>query len=128
MLKFNDCLLRFFQAIDDDERGTANSEVLYSLQPNPPWASHFSIDDNSGVLRVLSAVDYEAVTGGAISLTVIATDRGHPALSGSVNVTVTVQVSVFAIDELIDFTFKKKKSKTKMTASVLGNKSKHTSG
>ena len=85
-------LLFLFEATDNDERGTANSEVQYSLQPGQ-GSSHFKIGPNTGVLSVVSPVNYENVTGGEITLTVIASDKGQPPLHGSVNVTVTVQVS-----------------------------------
>ena len=88
-----------FQATDNDERGTNNSEVSYSLQQSN-WSSHFAVDSDRGVLRVVSPVDYEAVTAGEITLTVIASDKGQPPLSGYVNVTVTLQVSVFQTAKL----------------------------
>ena len=73
--------------------------MSYSLKQSN-WSSHFAVDSDGGVLSVASPVDYEAVTGGEITLTVTASDKGQPPLSGYVNVTVTLQVSVFQTAKL----------------------------
>ncbi|KAL8620286.1 hypothetical protein ACOMHN_042021 [Nucella lapillus] len=81
------------QAKDGD--GTEkNRGVLYSLSPTSQWSSHFMVNASTGLLQVAKPLDYEALgvgEEGVITLVVLATDQGHPPLTGSVNATVTVQ-------------------------------------
>lgn len=82
------------QAYDDDQPGTNNSLLLFSLLPGP-YSSNFSLDPNTGLLRNLGPLDREAIDPaleGRIVLTVIVADCGEPSLNTSVNVTITVEV------------------------------------
>ena len=59
------------------------------------WSANFTVNSTTGVLRLRSPLDYEKldhIAGGVIDLVVLATDRGSTRMTGSVNVTVTVQV------------------------------------
>lgn len=81
------------QAYDDDQPGTNNSLLLFSLLPGP-YSSNFSLDPNTGLLRNLGPLDREAIDPaleGRIVLTVIVADCGEPSLNTSVNVTITVE-------------------------------------
>jgi hypothetical protein len=85
--------LKFVQA-DDADGTSANNQVTYSLAPSQSWAANFSMSQ-IGTLTLKSVLDYEAlsaVSGGEITLSVLATDSGSPARTGSVNITITVQV------------------------------------
>lgn len=82
------------QAHDDDEPGTNNSRLLFSLLPGP-YNHNFSLDPDTGLLRNLGPLDREAIDpalGGRIALTVLVSDCGEPVLSTKVNVTITVEV------------------------------------
>ncbi|XP_012286458.1 protein dachsous-like [Orussus abietinus] len=61
-----------------------NSAVKYSLR-NTTW---FAVDENSGLVTTLTHVDCEADP--APTFLVVATDSGHPPLSGTATVRVTV--------------------------------------
>ncbi|KAL8620285.1 hypothetical protein ACOMHN_042020 [Nucella lapillus] len=86
---------RHVQVQAKDADGTEkNRGVLYSLSPTSQWSSHFMVNASTGLLQVAKPLDYEALgvgEEGVITLVVLATDQGHPPLTGSVNVTVTVQ-------------------------------------
>ena len=78
----------------DGDRGKPN-QVDYSLEPTN---SPFAIDQQTGVVYVAQALDREASylksTGGAIVLTVIATEvPNSPGSSAAVQVTVIIEVS-----------------------------------
>ena len=72
-------------ATDRDAPGTDNSRIAYTVLPNEGF---FEVDTNSGQLRLVQELDYE--TNQRHNVTVIATDQGQPALSGSTVVLVTV--------------------------------------
>nr|XP_054107881.1 cadherin-related family member 2 isoform X2 [Callithrix jacchus] len=81
------------QAHDNDEPGTNNSRLLFSLLPGP-YNHNFSLDPDTGLLRNLGPLDREAIDpalGGRIMLTVLVSDCGEPVLSTKVNVTITVE-------------------------------------
>ena len=73
-----------------------NSLVHYRIDRTPPGLeSNFTIDSVSGEITLEEPLDYEKldhIAGGVIDLVVLATDRGSTRMTGSVNVTVTVQV------------------------------------
>jgi hypothetical protein len=85
------------QATDADGPGP-NSIITYSLQQSS-LSSNFTLHNSTqGVeLRLGSPLNYEAlppgIVGGEITLVLIATDGGSTTMSGSVSITVTVQVS-----------------------------------
>lgn len=59
------------------------------------WSANFTVNSTTGVLRLMSPLDYEKLdprAGGVIDLVVLAIDHGSTPMTGSVNVTVTVQV------------------------------------
>ncbi|XP_021483506.1 cadherin-related family member 2 [Meriones unguiculatus] len=81
------------QAYDDDEPGTNNSRLLFSLLPGP-YSHNFSIDPDTGLLQNVGPLDREAIDPaleGRIVLTVRVSDCGEPSLSTEVNVTITVE-------------------------------------
>ncbi|XP_032410979.1 cadherin-related family member 2 [Xiphophorus hellerii] len=81
------------EATDRDEAGTVNSQIEFSIKPSA-HSSSFSIDPNTGVFTNNGELDREALEpelNGRINLTVIATDKGTPALSSSVSVIINVQ-------------------------------------
>ncbi|XP_017751518.1 PREDICTED: cadherin-related family member 2 [Rhinopithecus bieti] len=81
------------QAHDDDEPGTNNSRLLFSLLPGT-YNHNFSLDPDTGLLRNLGPLDRETIDptlGGRIVLTVLVSDCGEPVLSTKVNVTITVE-------------------------------------
>ena len=80
---------------DDADGAGPNSEVRYSMSSASQWSANFTVNSTTGVLRLTSPLDYEKldhIAGGVIGLVVLATDRGSTRMTGSVNVTVTVQV------------------------------------
>ncbi|KAM6150349.1 cadherin-related family member 2 [Erethizon dorsatum] len=81
------------QAYDDDEPGTNNSRLFFSVLPGP-YSQNFSVDPDTGLLRNVGPLDREAIDlalGGRIVLTVRVADYGVPRLSTEVNVTITVE-------------------------------------
>uniref|UniRef100_A0A2K5EYB5 Cadherin-related family member 2 n=1 Tax=Aotus nancymaae TaxID=37293 RepID=A0A2K5EYB5_AOTNA len=81
------------QAHDNDEPGTNNSRLLFSLLPGP-YNHNFSLDPDTGLLRNVGPLDREAIDptlGGRIVLTVLVSDCGEPVLTTEVNVTITVE-------------------------------------
>lgn len=74
------------QAADRDEG--ANSALHYSLEGGGPGAAWFTIDSRTGLLSTRARVDCE--TEAAPRLTVVARDGGHPPLSASATVLVTI--------------------------------------
>jgi hypothetical protein len=91
----NDRMLNLKSVQADDADGTsANNQVTYSLAPSP-WTANFSMSSQTGTLTLKSSLDYEALSagsGGEITVRVLATDSGSPTRTGSVNITITVQV------------------------------------
>ncbi|KAM8765860.1 LOW QUALITY PROTEIN: cadherin-related family member 2 [Rhynchonycteris naso] len=81
------------QAHDNDQPGTNNSRLYFSLLPSA-YSHNFSIDPDTGLLRNLGPLDREAIDPtleGQIVLTVHVADCGMPVLSTEVNVTITVE-------------------------------------
>ena len=59
------------------------------------WSANFTVNSTTGVLRLTSPLDYEKLdprADGVIDIVVLAIDRGSTRMTGSVNVTVSVQV------------------------------------
>ncbi|XP_038126067.1 cadherin-related family member 2 [Cyprinodon tularosa] len=81
------------EATDGDEIGSVNSEIVFSIKDSPHSAK-FTIDPVTGILTNNGALDREALdpaANGRIELTVIATDKGTPALSSSAAVVINVE-------------------------------------
>ncbi|XP_071105206.1 cadherin-23-like [Haliotis cracherodii] len=79
------------QATDLDEG--LNSQIQFSLKPST-YSANFTIDPNSGDITPTAELDYERLNssfGGLIELLVIATDKGNPALSSNVTLSIQVQ-------------------------------------
>lgn len=84
----------YAQAHDNDQPGTNNSRLYFSLLPSP-YSHNFSVDPDTGLLRNLGPLDREAIQpalGGRIVLTVRVADCGMPVLCTEVNVSITVEV------------------------------------
>ncbi|CRK94039.1 CLUMA_CG007563, isoform A [Clunio marinus] len=74
-------------AVDRDEGN--NSAIIYSLIDTPNTHSHwFQIDSHSGLITTRAHIDCE--TEPVPQLTIIAKDNGHPQLSSSATVLVTI--------------------------------------
>lgn len=71
------------QVVANDSDSGPNGEVLYSVLPESDPHGHFAVS-RAGVVTVARPLDRETVAG--YELVVVATDRGSPALSGSVTV------------------------------------------
>ena len=86
----------FVSAVDDDEPGSANGRIVYSVvNGSSPWASHFDVERDSGRVVVRKPLDFEAIPGPPgdsrnISFRVRASDHGSPPLWAEVPVTVVV--------------------------------------
>ncbi|XP_076993836.1 cadherin-related family member 2 isoform X2 [Tamandua tetradactyla] len=81
------------QAHDNDEPGTNNSRLQFSLLPSP-YSHNFSLDPDTGLLRNRGPLDREAIDPaleGRVMLSVRVSDCGTPALSTEVNVSITVE-------------------------------------
>ncbi|XP_076018852.1 cadherin-related family member 2 [Genypterus blacodes] len=81
------------EATDGDDPDTANSQIVYTIDPSK-YSNNFTIDPNTGVLRNKIKLDRETIDptlDGKIELNVTATDKGIPALSSTVTVTINVQ-------------------------------------
>ncbi|XP_027767115.1 protocadherin alpha-13-like, partial [Empidonax traillii] len=76
------------KATDADDG--SNSDVKYEIDTvvPPPAEDVFSVDANSGEIRLMGALDFEAVT--LYELNVKATDQGTPPLSGHCKLVVEV--------------------------------------
>ncbi|KAF7224845.1 neural-cadherin [Nothobranchius furzeri] len=72
-----------FQVTATDTDSGLNGDVFYSVLPNSDPYEHFTIN-RAGVVTVTKPLDRETVA--SYELVVIATDRGKPALTGSVTV------------------------------------------
>ncbi|KAL3877556.1 hypothetical protein ACJMK2_035253, partial [Sinanodonta woodiana] len=91
--KYKDTTLLTVKATDADQNGTENSEVVYTIE-NTTWDSNFTINNISGEIRLESEIDYEALDDsfeGVINLTIVAFNKGSPAKSSSVIVSIHVQ-------------------------------------
>ncbi|KAL2077615.1 hypothetical protein ACEWY4_027119 [Coilia grayii] len=81
------------QAFDDDEPDTPNSEIVYAIVPGP-FSDNFTIDANTGLLKMNGFLDREAIDpelNGLIELNVTAFDKGEPPLGTWAIVEITVQ-------------------------------------
>ncbi|XP_029956873.1 cadherin-related family member 2 [Salarias fasciatus] len=81
------------EAMDSDEPGTPNSEIVYAIVPSA-YSENFTINASTGELRNSGELDREALDSsleGRIELNVTATDRGVPQRSTSVIVTIIVE-------------------------------------
>ncbi|XP_078087168.1 cadherin-related family member 2 [Mustelus asterias] len=81
------------EAFDNDQEGTNNSEIRYTIVAGD-YQHNFTIDPNKGILRSVGPVDREEMKpslGGKIILIVEAYDLGVPSLSSTVNVTINVE-------------------------------------
>ncbi|XP_041379039.1 protocadherin Fat 4-like, partial [Gigantopelta aegis] len=79
------------QATDNDERGTNNAKIVYSIISGP---NNFAINATGGEISINTALDYEGLNvslGGFVRLTVKAKDLGSPPLSSTVKVTILVE-------------------------------------
>lgn len=83
-----------FQAIDNDEPDTPNSELGYRILPGL-FSSNFTINETTGQMHSNEPLDREALDDkdGQLVVTVEVYDHGVPPLSTQVNVTITVGVS-----------------------------------
>ncbi|XP_043981143.1 neural-cadherin-like isoform X3 [Gambusia affinis] len=71
------------QVVATDSDSGLNGDVFYSILPHSDPYGHFTVN-RGGVVTVTKSLDRETVAG--YELVVIATDRGTPALTGSVTV------------------------------------------
>ncbi len=74
------------QATDEDERGSANAMLTYTISPT----TNFGIGQTTGIIR---AFDLDCETLMTHTLTVTATDSGTTPLTGSATINVMLQVS-----------------------------------
>lgn len=75
------------RVVANDSDSGPNGEVLYSILPESDPHGHFAVS-RAGVVTVGRPLDRETVAG--YELVVVATDRGSPALSGSVTVSLNL--------------------------------------
>ncbi|XP_025090923.1 cadherin-23-like [Pomacea canaliculata] len=86
------------EATDEDEQGTPNSNITYSLLPSttpPGLVGHFEINPLTGDLVVKMSLDFDAMStrgrsSETLTLTVEARDQGTVPLSSTVDVTITL--------------------------------------
>lgn len=71
------------QVVANDSDSGLNGDILYSILPQSDPYGHFAVS-RAGVVTVARPLDRETVAG--YELVVMATDRGTPALTGSVTV------------------------------------------
>ena len=68
-------------AVSDSDTD-CNAELIFNISSSPPgYGRHFGINNSSGELRVVEALDYEVVRGFDLNVTV--SDKGTPPLSNS---------------------------------------------
>ncbi|XP_059483774.1 fat-like cadherin-related tumor suppressor homolog isoform X2 [Neocloeon triangulifer] len=84
-------VVAFINAVDPDLG--QGGEVKYSLVPGPDTSSSFSIDKNTGTLRLTQPLDFEERQ--LHSLVIRARDKGTPSLSSEA----TLQVEVVDVNE-----------------------------
>lgn len=90
------------QATDDDEPGTENSDISYSLSSSsdpPGLAGHFHINLLTGNITVVQPLDFDNISfsdghPGEITLTAVAKDHGRVHLNSTVVVIITLMVRV----------------------------------
>ncbi|CAL1532634.1 unnamed protein product, partial [Lymnaea stagnalis] len=85
-------------ATDNDEPGKPNSEIIYTISSSKPLGlqSSFSVDQTSGALTVVRALDYENISfpkgqEGKIVLTLMAKDKGSLPLNSTVDAIIMLQ-------------------------------------
>ncbi|XP_063154873.1 cadherin-like protein 26 [Candoia aspera] len=80
-------------AVDKDQKGTANSEVVFCLVSQVPHLKPplFTIDSSSGLIRIAQCLDYEADR--TFRLLIRASDRGSPSLSSTATINIAVEDS-----------------------------------
>ncbi|KAL3877425.1 hypothetical protein ACJMK2_035131 [Sinanodonta woodiana] len=77
-----------------DKDAGNNSVVLYEIENISTFCKNFTIDNETGEMRLSSTLDYEALndlSNGVINLTVYAYNYGAHNVSGNVTVTIVVQ-------------------------------------
>ena len=74
-------------AFDNDEPGTPNSDIVYSITLGNT-GSVFSIDQDSGAVVVEGTLDFESEP--SYQLTILAADKGSPELRDTAMATITV--------------------------------------
>ncbi|KAL3877554.1 hypothetical protein ACJMK2_035251 [Sinanodonta woodiana] len=77
-----------------DKDAGNNSMVLYEIEYISTFCKNFTIDNETGEMRLSSTLDYEAIddlSNGVINLTVYAYNYGAHNVSGNVTVTIVVQ-------------------------------------
>ncbi|XP_066497558.1 cadherin-related family member 2 [Hoplias malabaricus] len=80
------------EARDDDEPGTPNSKIQYSIDDSE-YSSNFTCNKDTGEIMSVGILDREAIDielNGKIMLNVTATDMGVPPLKSSANVVINV--------------------------------------
>ncbi|XP_072113227.1 cadherin-related family member 2-like [Mobula birostris] len=81
------------QAFDRDQENSPNSEITYRIIDGD-LTEHFIINHSNGVISVVKPLDREFMDpslNGVVNLIIQAKDGGHPALSSSVQVAITVE-------------------------------------
>ncbi|XP_015681235.1 cadherin-like protein 26 [Protobothrops mucrosquamatus] len=80
-------------AVDKDQEGTANSQVVFCLVSQKPDLKPplFTIDSTSGLIHITQCLDYEANRN--FRLVIRASDRGSPSLSSTATVNIVVEDS-----------------------------------
>uniref|UniRef100_A0A8C6VIH2 Cadherin domain-containing protein n=1 Tax=Naja naja TaxID=35670 RepID=A0A8C6VIH2_NAJNA len=80
-------------AVDKDQEGTANSEVVFCLVSQTPELKPrlFTIDSTSGIIHITQCLDYE--TNRNFRLVIRASDRGSPSLSSTATINIAVEDS-----------------------------------
>eukprot|EP00079_Xenopus_tropicalis_P037368 XP_017951139.1 PREDICTED: cadherin-23-like [Xenopus tropicalis] len=75
-----------------DEDSAPNNQITYSILNASAFQSYFeiSISEGYGVITVTRPLDYEQISNGVISLTVMAKDSGVPSLNSTVPVSIEV--------------------------------------
>nr|XP_056700878.1 cadherin-like protein 26 [Euleptes europaea] len=80
-------------ASDDDEEGTANSRVAYSLVSQTPRPKEpvFSVEPSTGLIRISGCSHYEGPS--TFKLLIKATDHGIPQLSSTATINIAIEDS-----------------------------------
>ncbi|XP_075073149.1 cadherin-23 [Mixophyes fleayi] len=75
-----------------DEDSPPNNKITYSIIEASAFRNFFeiSISDGYGVITVIRPLDYEQISNGVITLTVMAKDSGVPSLNSTVPVSIEV--------------------------------------
>lgn len=87
----NQVLMDFLwlETLDADEGVNAQVEVRIEDSNLQPFDSFFSLDRDTGLLSIISPLDYESTY--QIILVLVAADKGNPRLSSSINLNITVK-------------------------------------